>query len=73
MSEFAILLARVSSISKYSTSLLKWLLQIPASSSSLLIFLLLLFKKMDALWKALQEDSTDSFSKFSIVGDNSVA
>ena len=43
-----ILLARVSSISKFPTVLLKSLLKISASSSLLLIFLLLLFKIMDS-------------------------
>ena len=55
MSELAILLARVSSISKFSTILLKCLLKMSASSSVLLIILLLLFKIMDSLWKALSE------------------
>ena len=49
MSELAILLARVSSISKFSTILLKCFLEISASSSLLLIVLLLLFKIMDSL------------------------
>ena len=55
MSELAILLARVSSISKFSTILLKCLLKVSASSSLLLIILLLLFKIMDSLWKAYSE------------------
>ena len=47
MSELAILLDRVLCISKFSTSLLKWVLKISASSSLLLI--------MDSLWKAFTE------------------
>ena len=55
MSELAILLSRVSSISTFCTILLKCLLKIPASSSLLLIILLLLLKIMDSLWKAYSE------------------
>ena len=55
MSELAILLARVSYISKFSTSLLKFFLKISASSIFLLIVLLLLFKITDSLWKAFSE------------------
>ena len=55
MSELAILLARVLSISNFSTSLLKCLLKISASSSLLLIVWLLLFKIIDSLWKAFSE------------------
>ena len=55
MPQLAILLARVLSISKFSTILLKCLLKISASSSFLLIILLLLFKIMDSLWKAFSE------------------
>ena len=55
MSELAILLARVSSISTFSTSLLKCLLKVSANSSLLLIVLLLLFKRMNSLWKPLSK------------------
>ena len=49
-SELAMLLARVSFISKFSTILLNF-----ASSSLLLIVLMLLFKITDSLWKAFSE------------------
>ena len=55
MSELAILLARVLSISKFSSSLLKCFLKISASSSLCLIVLLLLFKIIDSLWIAFSE------------------
>ena len=55
MSELAILLARVWSISKFSTILLKCLLIISASSSLLLIVLFSLFKLMDSLGKPFSE------------------
>ena len=55
ISELAILQARVSYISKFSTSLLKFLLKISASSIFLLIILLLLFKITNFLWKAFSE------------------
>ena len=55
MSELAILRARVSSISRFSRSLFKCLLNISAISSLLLILLLLLFKIMDSLWKVFSE------------------
>ena len=73
MSELAILLARVRSISKFSANLPKCLLKISASSSLLVIALLLLFKIIDLLAKRLlQEEKTNSFPKSSIVGDNSM-
>ena len=55
MSELAILLARVSPNSKLSTSLLKCLLNVSASSSLLLIVLLILFKIIDSMGKAFSE------------------
>ena len=55
MSELVMLLARVLSISKFSTSLLKFLLKISASSSLLLIIFFLLFKTIDSLSKAFSE------------------
>ena len=55
MSELTILLARVLSISKVFTSLLKCLLKI-SPSCSLLLVLLLLFKVIDSLWKAFYEN-----------------
>ena len=55
MPQLAILLARVLSISKFSTILLKYLLKIYDSSSLLLTILLLLFKIMDSLWKTFSE------------------
>ena len=63
MSELAILLARVSSISKFSTILMKCLLKISARSSALLIVLLLFFKIMDSLWKASPRRQDRQFSK----------
>ena len=45
----------ISSISKFSTGLLKPLLKISANSSLLLIVLLLSFKIMDSLRKAFSE------------------
>ena len=57
MPELVILLARVSSISKFSRSLLKWLLKISASSS--------------CCEKPSPRREERQFSKISIVGDNS--
>ena len=59
MSELAILLDRVLSMSKFSTSLLKCLLEISASSSLPLMVLLLLFKKI-----LLRKEKTNSFQNF---------
>ena len=56
LSELAILLARVVSVSKVSTGFLKFSLKISASSSLLLIVLLLLFKIIDSLWKAVSKN-----------------
>ena len=75
MSEFAILLTRVLSVSKFSTSLLKCLLKISASSLLLLITnsFVLVFPNNTFFVKSLfQEERTNSFPKFSIVGDNSM-
>ena len=47
-------IARVLPVTKFSTSLLKFLLKLFASSSFLLV-LLLLFKIIDSLWKAFSE------------------
>ena len=70
-SDLAILLARGSPISKFSIILLKFVFKISASSSLLLIVLLILFKIMGSLWKCLlREERTDSLPNFSIVGDN---
>ena len=56
ISEFTIFLARVLSISKLSTSLMKCLLKISASSSLLLRVLLLSFKIKVSLWKVFSEE-----------------
>ena len=65
MSELAILMARVLPIPKFSTTLLKFLLKIFASSLLWLIVLLLLFKIIDYLWKALSETKGPTvFQKF---------
>ena len=55
MYELVILLARIWSISKLSTSLLKCSLKISASFSLSLLVLLFLFKIADSLWKAFSE------------------
>ena len=73
MSELAILLARVFSLSKLSTYLLKCLLKVFASSLLLLIVLLFIIQNNRFFVKSLlREERTDSFLKFSIVGDNSM-
>ena len=61
MCELALLPARVSSISNFSTSLLKCLSKVSASSSLLLIVLLLLFRIIDSLWKAFSEKRGPTF------------
>ena len=55
MSELAILLSRVLSISKFSTILLKCFIKISAISTLSPIILLLLFKIMDSLRKAFSK------------------
>ena len=55
MSELAILLTRVLSISKFSTILLKCFIKISAISTLSPIILLLLFKIMDSLRKAFSK------------------
>ena len=65
MSEVAILLVSVFAIAKYSTSLLKCLLQISASSSLVPIVLFLLFKVINSLWKAISKKTgTTIFQNF---------
>ena len=73
MSEFAISLARVSSISKFSTSLLKCLSKISASSSLLLIVFVVIIQNNGFFVKSLlRQERTDSFPKLAPIGDNSM-